>query len=280
MALPVTRRPPPTRAGDVYELVVEGGFSYLQTVAKHREFGWAMRVLAPVRESVGMHAEDVVRDAPEMFVALMGNVALEAKEGRLRFVGHTDLPTGYDPSLPLLRASSAVGDDGRHLDGSWWLDDGRKEWHVGSLTKEQQRLPYRQFTPALALRVLIDSGWDPQWEFKGPDARQFQKPPRWKSDRDNISAFFLLFPNAGDARRAADAIAAEKRIDTISLSEPASDDNEHLFGVTAELADVGVDDFVELEEYFEGVASRFAGVYDGNEVPVHVTGGHGSGRAT
>ena len=265
----MTRRPPPTRPGDVYELVVESGFSYLQAIAKHPEFGWAMRILSPVRESVGAHAEDVVRDAPEMFVTLMGNVALEAKEDRLRFVGHSDLPPGYDPSLPLLRASSAVGDDGRHRDGSWWLDDGSKEWRVGNLTEEQQKLPYRQFTPALALRVLIDAGWDPQWEFKGPDAREFQKPPRWKSDRESTSAFFLLFPNGADARRAADAIAAEKGIDTISLSEPASDDNQHLFGVTVELADVGVNDFAALEDYFEGVATRFAGVYDGNEVPVH-----------
>lgn len=268
----MTPQHPRTRSGDVYELVVENGFSYLQAIAKHPDFGWAMRVLSPVRESVCVRADGVVRDAPEMFVALMGSVALEAKEGRLRFVGHADLPPGYDPSLPILRASSSVDDDGRHTDGSWWLDDGTKEWRVGNLTKEQQKLPYRQFTPALALRVLVDAGWDPQWEFKGPNAREYERPPRWNTDRKNTSAFFLLFRKAEDARHAADAIAAEKRADTVSLFEPSIDDNEQSFGVTAELADVGFDDLAALDEYFEGVASRFGGIYDGNEVPVPMPG--------
>lgn len=262
----MTRRQPRTRAGDVYELVVEAGFAYLQAIAKHPEFGWAMRVLSPVRESVGAHAQGV-RYLPEMFIALMGSIAHEAKEGRLRFVGHTELPLGYDPSLPLLRASSSVDDDGRHTDGSWWLDDGTKEWRVGNLTKEQQNLPYRQFTPALALRVLIDAGWDPQWEFKGPDAREYQKPPRWDTDHRNTSSFFLLFRSAKDARHAADAIANNKRVDTVSVIEPSSD-NEQLFGVTAEVAGDGLDDLVALDEYFDGVASRFGGIYDGNEVPI------------
>jgi hypothetical protein len=266
------------RPGDVYELVVDHGFAYLQAVAKHKDFGWAMRVLSPVAESVGTDAEPAIRDAPELFVTLMGNVALEAKEGRLRFVGHAELPPSYDPSLPVFRASAATGPDGRHQDGSWWLDDGTKEWRVGSLTPEQQRYPYRQLVPALALRKLIDSGWDPQWEFKGPEAREFQREPQWNADHEPTSSFFLLFPRAKSAHGAAKAIAADRRVDDVSVYEPSSEDGESQYSVVAERGGgVGIDDLVALDEYFEGIAKRFDGKYDGNEVPIGPVSGTSKG---
>jgi hypothetical protein len=256
------------RAGDVYELSVDGGFAYLQAIAKDPTFGWAMRILAPLAESVGSDAALAVRDASELFVALMGDVASEANEGRIRFVGHAELPRDYDPSLPVFRASASRGPDGRHRDGSWWLDDGTTEWRVGSLTREQQSYPYRQLVPALAMRVLIDAGWDPEWEFKGPAAREYQRPPRWSSDRERTASFFLVFPDVKSARRAASAIAAEKRADDVSIVEPSTDEDEARYSVVAARAGVGIDELVALDEYFEGVAKRFAGTYDGNEVPV------------
>jgi hypothetical protein len=259
------------RQGDVFELSVDHGFAYVQAIAKHREYGWAMRVLSPVAESVGTDAACATRNASELFVTLMGNVALEAKERRLRFVGHAELPAGYNPALPVFRAATFPGPDGRHRVGSWWLDDGTNVWRVGRLTKEQQEFPYRQFVPALALRVLIDAGWDPEWEFKGPEAREYQRPPRWNGDRERGSSFFLLFPTADNARDAADAVVAEMRVDSVSVFEPLPEEDEAQFGVVAQGAvPRSSDELLALDEYFEGIATRFSGTYDGNEMPAHL----------
>jgi hypothetical protein len=255
------------QAGDVYELAVDRGFAYLQAVAKHRMEGWAMRILAPLAESVGADASLAVRDASELFVSMMGDIAFEAEEGRIRFVGHAELPLGYNPALPVFRASASRGTDGRHHDGSWWLDDGTTEWRVGSLTREQQSFPYRQLVPALAMRVLIDAGWDPEWEFKGPGALEYQRPPQWNTNPDRTSSFFLLFADAKNASRAVRAISADKRADGVSVLEPSTEDDA-LYTVVATRAEVVVDELVALDEYFERIAKRFGGEYDGNEVPL------------
>ncbi|HEY0381483.1 MAG TPA: hypothetical protein VGC72_04740 [Candidatus Elarobacter sp.] len=267
-----------TRPGDVYELVVDAGFAYLQAIAKHKDFGWAMRVLSPVPRSVGDDARRAVLDAPELFVSLMGNVALEAAEGRLRFVGSAQLPDNCDGSLPIFRASAAIREDGRHEDGSWWLDDGTKEWHVGTLTEGQKKFPYRRLVPALALRVLIDAGWDPNWEFAGPAAQEYQKSPRWNVGLQGVSSFHLFFSRADDARGAAEVVSEDRRVVRVSVLEPSHDESP-LYGVVAEAGYVTSDDVAEFDEYFEAIAKRFGGKYDGNELPISTGTGLFKGRS-
>ncbi|HZY96616.1 MAG TPA: hypothetical protein VFE35_05900 [Candidatus Cybelea sp.] len=159
--------------------------------------------------------------------------------------------------------------DGRHKPDSWWLDNGKDEWKVGRLSPEQQHYPYRQITPALAVRDLVERGWDPEWEFKGADAKEFREPAEAKerSPHSPASTFFLYFRTAGDATHAREQIVRERSLFT-SADVDSSDDDVVTARHSLILKTSANFDLADLEHFLETVADRFGGVYDGNELPL------------
>ena len=104
---------------------------------------------------------------------------------------------------------------------------------LAKLSPEQEHYPYLSFTPVLALRDLIDRGWDPEWEFKGPNAREFREPTRspTMTSAKRPASFFLYFKNAADAERARLEIVRQKRIFTTAQIEDVENEaarNENL----------------------------------------------------
>ena len=251
----------------MFELDVRTGSAYLQAIEKHVSHGWAVRVLKPI---IGGSLKASANTA-ELYVVLSGDLAFEEQEGRVRYAGRAPVPPQYE-KFPIFRASSDYLPGGRHNPNSWWLDDGTNVWRVGKLSPEQEQYPYLQLTPALALRDFIDCGWDPEWEFKGPCAREFREPPlsQTATSTKRPPPSFSILKNLADAERARLEILRQKPIFTSAQIEAGggeSAEEEHLLILKTE------DDFdlTELEDFLEQVAETHGGSYDGNELPLRAS---------
>jgi len=261
------------KAGDTFALALENGEVLLQAIARHPSHGWAVRV-------IDVAAQDLTQDlswvasANEKYVVLVGDVAQEERLGHVRRVGNASLPERFDGGrLPTFRASASFIAGRRHEPGSWWLDDGEREWRVGELTEEQQHLPDRILFNVLGLKEYIEHGWDPEWEFKGPGAAEFAVPRKAtaKTNRKK-SSFFLIFPTEDDAKSASADLSRDSRIESVAVDAYVEGRNRQ-WVVVAKTEDVkDLDDLALFDTMMERIASSHHGDYDGNEVPLPLGG--------
>lgn len=249
--------------GDVFELAVGNQFVALHSIGKHSNHGWAVRVTKPRDE--GLLEAAGVTDAEELYIVLIGDLAAEEVEGHVRYVGRAALPERYRAGFPVFRASASYEPSGRHAPDSWWLDDGQREWRVGNLSEHEQHYPLRRLTPARALRDLIERGWDPEWEFKGPSAREFQKEARVPVGHgDDLASYFLLFPTKAAAVAARNQLLAEGVFRSVDIDHTGGEAGQHVVIARATRSlDLSV-----AEEIAQQVARRHHGDYDGSEWPL------------
>ncbi|WP_334043412.1 hypothetical protein [Burkholderia ambifaria] len=145
------------RSGDVFGIGTSGGEAYFQYVKKVAPMGSLIRVLP-----------GVFADAPadlELLVAIETNfwiffpVGAAFSRGIVRKVGRYAIPD-HSKSIPVFRAGVVDPAVGKVMD--WWLWDGEKAWHVGSITDEQRRLPIRGSWNDTLLIQRIEEGWLPE----------------------------------------------------------------------------------------------------------------------
>jgi hypothetical protein len=255
-------------SGDVYDLKMREGNAFLHAIGVHGDHGWAVRVLVPS----ALPSNDVEYDvshAKELFVVLVGDLAFAERKGWLKPVGRAELPPRYRGGEMLFRSSVSFLPNGQHKPDSWWLDDGDRCWRVKELTAAEQRYPLKSFTPVTAIESLIEREWDPDYDFKGPGAKQFSKPA---SDLNNVpktraSTFVLMFDTVSSALAAKEQIEQDNVAESVTQFE---DDDEDVTCVTLSasicLRADDLDEIEKLDTYFEGIALKFKGDYDGNEI--------------
>jgi len=203
-------------------------------------------------------------------------LAYEERDGEVKYVGRSAVPDAYSTGVPILKANIGQLDDGRRQPGQWWLDDGEKEWRVFNLTPEQQKYPYRDSISAKTLARNISRGWDPEWDFHGPDARefriaQFAKARSTQEDEHRDSVFNLFFPSLPSAEKARRDLLARGVIDSIEIHDDDFRESAEVAGdnsilLTAIVRRDVIPDLDVLDEIFEEVALEFGGVYDGNTI--------------
>jgi hypothetical protein len=255
-------------AGDVFELQVAEGYVYLQAIGKHPSLGWWAARVSGRTFPRAIEDPDVAMREEERYVVLTCLAVCE-RDGRIRFVGTAKVPSKYATEFPTFRANAGFLRDGRHQPDLWWLDDGKSVWRVGTLTAEQQKFPVRTMIPTLALRKFIDRSWDPEWEFKGPDAKEFQRPDT-PTVSIRVASFFLLFPSLENARKAKKAILATGWSSDLEIQEVDDDDEtaDRRVLIVARIQRDVRDELEAIDDAFEKIAERYAGEYDGNEIPL------------
>ena len=67
-----------------------------------------------------------------------------------------DVPESKKP-FPVFKAGNV--DPTTHKVKTWWLWDGKKEWRVGKLTKEQKGYPLREIWNDILLVDRVGSEW-------------------------------------------------------------------------------------------------------------------------
>lgn len=145
------------RVGDVLEIPTPRGLAYAQYTHRNSQYGALIRVLP------GFH-----RDRPPDFSSLAAQesafvvfypvgAALAQKVATL--VANAPVPA-QARDFPLFRAG--IKDPIAKRVETWWLWDGHKSWPVGSLTKDQRKLPIRMLVNHTGLVHLIATEWTPE----------------------------------------------------------------------------------------------------------------------
>jgi len=163
---------------------------------------------------------------------------------------------------------------------NWWIDDGIKSRKIGKLSKEQESLTNGTFIPPLALIENINRGWDPNWEFKGEGAVECVLPEKAsKLAEQQVARCFLLFAKKASAEAATDALRERyPYLEIEAFDDDVGNDDgvvgdaarPHMLVVSTMREFRDIDELTAFEEQLESLAATFNGVYDGNEIPIHV----------
>ena len=144
------------RLGDVVEVTTAGGLAYVQYSAHHPLMGKFVRVLPGSYETRPTDLDALVAGKERFFTFVhLGDVASQEESS---FVGNLAVPEASQ-GTPLMKLVEDLPGGG--VSSDWWLWDGEREFHVGTLTPEQELLSAREFLPYDVLVDYIASGWSP-----------------------------------------------------------------------------------------------------------------------
>ena len=124
------------KAGDICSLETPLGIAYFQFTHKHKMYGALIRALP------GLHSEEpdlaeLIKEK-EIYTTFFP-LAAACSRGVVRIEAEAEVKKEWK-EFPTFR-SAATGPNGAK--GDWWLWNGKKEWKIGKLNKEQESLPVR-----------------------------------------------------------------------------------------------------------------------------------------
>jgi hypothetical protein len=140
--------------GDIVEIETTRGYAYAQCTHRTSD-GDLIRVFEGVHKHASTHPEALVTGRVQFVTFFPLQHAVRA--GIVRVVGRANPPPDAN-AFPLFRMAG-LPDPLTHKVKEWWLFDGNKEWKVGALTPEQQKLPIRETINDTLLKERIVAGW-------------------------------------------------------------------------------------------------------------------------
>lgn len=143
--------------GDVFAIRTSSGEAYLQYVKQIAPMGSLIRVIPGVFTDLPINFESLVAKESNFWIFFPVRNAFS--RGIVRKVGSHAIPD-HSKSIPVFRAGVVDPAVGKVAD--WWLWDGEREWHVGSITDEQRKLPIRGSWNDIMLIKRIEEGWLPE----------------------------------------------------------------------------------------------------------------------
>ena len=145
------------KIGDLVEVPTSRGLFYAQYTHSNPEYGTLIRVLDGVYSE---RPQDIhfLAQSPTRFV-LFCFLQSAVNRGAWKVIGNASVP-GHSRQFPLFR--SGLADPLTGVVKDWWLWDGNTAWRVGSLHKEQFRLPERGIWTDALLIERLESGWNPE----------------------------------------------------------------------------------------------------------------------
>ena len=138
------------KPGDIFEIETKDGFSYFQYTHNSQLMGPLIWVLEGKFREPKELAD--VQGLPHLYSSFFPVQGVH-KAGLIRWLGTAAIPVSRQ-KFPLFR-------DGTGQD-NWWFWDGEKEWRVGTITKEQRKLPIRQIHNFPSLVLHIETNWLPE----------------------------------------------------------------------------------------------------------------------
>lgn len=148
------------KIGDIIEIPTRHGFAYAQFTHKHSMYGALLRVYNMIYQT--KQSLDVIQsvvDTREPDFSCFFPLGAAVNRSIVSVVGNATIPEKQKP-FPLFR--DGVEDPKTKKVETWWLWDGKKEWCIGKLTKEQRRLPLNEVWNDTLLVERIESGWTPE----------------------------------------------------------------------------------------------------------------------
>lgn len=143
--------------GDVIEIHSKKGYSYAQCTHRDKFYGPLLRIIPGFHKRPLLDLGALEFAIESYYVFLFWNKDIDHKI--VHKVGRTRVPNRC-LEFPLFKAGNADPKTGKV--STWWLWDGKKEWRVGSLTKQQKELPLCETWNFLLLLERIEANWHPR----------------------------------------------------------------------------------------------------------------------
>jgi hypothetical protein len=145
-----------TRPGDVLEVETPKGFSYVQYVGKHSEYGDVIQVFGGLYKS--RLADLMVLSTQPAYFAFYSARA-SVKRGLVRIAGSCPL----SKEIPcIIRRAGARATTGKVL--SWIIESDGKELMKRHLSETERQLPIGAVWDHALLVLRISEGWSPEKE--------------------------------------------------------------------------------------------------------------------
>jgi len=148
------------RIGDIIEIATQKGLAYAQYTHEHSEpprFGSLIRVFSGFYNKRPKNFSKVTKSQTKFvtFVPLKVSVNL-----KLVTIVANEPVTSESQKFPVFR--DGIIDPKTKKVRVWWFWDGKKEWKVGEITKEQKKMPVRDVVTIPCLIEQLESGWIPE----------------------------------------------------------------------------------------------------------------------
>jgi len=145
--------------GDVLQIHTKKGFVYAQCTHKLPFFGHLIRILPGFHKIAVDDIEGLASETETFYTFVLWNKDVDRK--KMHIVGRTEVPERCQP-LPLFKGGTV--DPKIKKISAWWLWDGKKEWYMGKLKKDQKDLPMRLIMSYESLIYRLEIGWHPRDE--------------------------------------------------------------------------------------------------------------------
>jgi len=145
------------KLGDVIEIPTSRGLAYAQFALKKEQWGALIRILPRFFWERPSDLCERVKEKKKFITFFPLQAAINRKI--FEVVENCAVPESAK-QFPLFRAAGYVDRQGKVHD--WWLWDGEREWRIGKLTPEQQKLPMRHVINDTLLIEDIENEWTPE----------------------------------------------------------------------------------------------------------------------
>jgi len=148
------------RIGDIIEIPTKKGLVYAQYTHEHSEpphYGSLIRICSGFYNERPKDFSIIAKSDTlfHIFVPLQASVNANLVE----IVSNETIPTKAK-KIPVFRGGLIEPKINKVL--TWWFWDGKKEWKVGEITKEQRKIPILSIVTVPCLVEKIESGWTPE----------------------------------------------------------------------------------------------------------------------
>lgn len=264
------------KTGEVVEVQTSHGLAYAQRI--HDSPRPSHKSLQVMRMIEGFHAErpsDLAGlvNGPTVFYFHMA-LHHVIKHGHTALVGNLPIPA-QEQVFPIFRSGLPDPRNDSKMEGGW-LIQGNKSWLVNKYTTENLKLSFDGVWGSISLKNRLEIGWRPELDIRSvgkskctliPAIEKLKAQeagnPDISKNQDTAMTHYLYFKT----RQKAEPAVAEIRARGFRVKdEKSADDKEWLVLVFEETKD-GVD-IEKSRDFFEGIASKYKGEYDGWEAGV------------
>lgn len=144
------------KLGDIIEIPVKGGFAYAQYVNEIEKYGSLLLVFPEIND---IRLSDFSKLYLGEYYYVCFPLTAALNKNIFQVVANEAVPS-FATDIPVFK-TGFFAKEGGIVEGSWYLWDGKKDWKVGTLTKEMENYPDRGIINDTMLIVRIEKGWRP-----------------------------------------------------------------------------------------------------------------------
>lgn len=252
--------------GDVVEISTPKGFAYAQFIHDDARFGEMIRVLPGTFKTRPADLANLVA-GPEKFIVFYA-IRAAIRQRLVERVGPEPIPDRLRQVPPVLVAGATGRYDYTRTSFSVW--DGERETHLRELRREHRTLPIAMSLGHPGLTNAIVNDWLPSDELLPGGVVGLRKllgrEPPTLGPRTGLTSHLVTAFWYAASEASARAAAAEAESAGYQTTVEMGDEDPPRWRLVARRNLGSASGLDEVNAFFDELADRFQGEYDGNEV--------------